>query len=353
MRRARNLASVAVAAALACGGCAASHGGEPGSTAYTLDPTAGPEALIALADSAIAAAEPELARRALARAADLAPSNSSVHTAYGRYYTAVYRYKDAKGEFERAALLDPSSAEPHYWLGMAYLKAGSKDQAFRSLSNALRLDPTHAGALAAIRPLLEDRYRAAGVPPEYASIPEHSTISRADLGVMLAVELGLDPDRSVWRADQAYRTDWPAIDAAWGARWLRVSVARGWISPFADGGLHLDDPVTRGALALTIAQIRSRSPVAARADSAAAREGGTVPAVSATVEFSDIGRRHYLWKAAAVATELGLPMRDAGRFEPQSFATGWESLRALRGLARATGATPIVSGEPGEVPLVK
>ncbi len=349
-----------MALALAGGGCAGSGGGS-GSAKASIDPTAGPDALVSLADSAIAAGEPELARRALARAAELAPQSASVRTGYGRYYTAVYRYKDAKTEFERASELDPKSPEPHYWLGMAYLKAGSKDQAFQALSRALTLDPTHAGALDAIRPLLEDRYRAAGIPPEYASIPERSTVSRGELGVMLAVELGLDPDRAIWRADQAYRTDWPAIDSAWGSRWLRVSVARGWTSPLADGSLHLDDPVTRGALALLIAQVHSHSVVFASADSArSAAAGGAgassspvTPSIPAAGDFPDVGRRHYLWKAAAVATELGLPTRDGGRFEPQSFATGWESLRALRGLARSMGAMPIVSGEPAQVPLVK
>jgi hypothetical protein len=340
-----------VALALAAAGCAGSGGSGGGSAAVAIDPTSGPEALVALVDSAIAAAEPELARRALARATELAPSSATVHSATGRYYTAIYRYKDAKTEFEQAAALDPGSAEPHYGLGVAYLKAGSKEQAFRSLSEALKRDPTHARALAAIRPLLEDRYRAAGVPAEYASIAERSTVSRGELGVMLAVELGLDPDRTVWRADQTYRTDWPAIDSAWGSRWLRGSIARGWLSPLADGELHLDDPVTRGAVALLVARVHARSATTVRADSlGAGGTAGPAPAIAipAAAEYADIGRRHYLARAAAVAGELGMPPRDGARFEPQAFVTGWECLRTLRGLARSMGAVPIVSAEPSE-----
>ena len=188
-------AAAGLALALAAAGCAGSGGG--GSAEIAIDPTAGPGALVALSDSAIAAAEPQLALRALTRAAELAPSSAGVHCGYGRYYTAVYRYKDAKTEFERAAALDPSSPEPHYGLGMAYLQAGSKEQAFRSFAEALKLDPGHAGALAAIRPLLEDRYRAAGVPPEYASLAEHATVTRGELGVMLAVEAGMAGQSSV------------------------------------------------------------------------------------------------------------------------------------------------------------
>jgi Tfp pilus assembly protein PilF len=343
--------------ALMMAGCAGSKGGGAAAPpASSVSRAAGPDELIALADSAIAAAEPETARRALARAVELAPQSAAVHVAYGRYYTAILRYKDAKAEFDRAAALDPSSPEPSYWLGLAYLKAGEKQQAFRSLSQALRLDPSHAAALEALRPLLEDRYHAAGIPVEYATLPGRSTITRGELGVVLAVELGVDPDRSAWRSDQMRRTDWAVLDHAWGPRWLRASVARGWVAPLADGDLHLDDPVTRGSLALSLAEILAASPAPARADSAGSssftRISGSGSAV-APAEFPDLGPRHYLGRAAAGAVRLGLPVRDGGRFEPQAFVTGYEALRAVRGLALAIGATPIVSGEPDAPALVK
>ena len=197
--------------ALVLAGCAGSRpeGVEPEAK---IDPNASPAALIALSDSALAMAEPALARRALERAASLAPKSAEVRLGYGRFYTAIQRYKDAKTEFERAESLDPSSPEPAYGLGLAYLKAGQQDLAFASLSRALRIDPMHAGARSAIRPMLEDRYRRAGVPAEYASIPERSSVSRGELGVILAVEAGLDPDRVSFHADAPYRVDWPAID---------------------------------------------------------------------------------------------------------------------------------------------
>src|SRR5439155_17800610 len=82
-----------------------------------IDDRAGPDALLALADSAVAAAEPDLARRALERAVQAAPQSAAVHLGYGRYYTAILRYKDAKAELDRAAELEPASPEPAYWLG--------------------------------------------------------------------------------------------------------------------------------------------------------------------------------------------------------------------------------------------
>lgn len=351
----RSMLGVSVLA-LALTGCAGSKpkpAPDEGASAWHLSDKIGPDSLVALADSAIRAAEPDFARRALLRAADLDPQNPRVRVGLGRYYTAILRYKDAKTEFDRAAALEPESPEPPYWLGVAYLKAGEKDDALAALNRALRLDPTHAGAREAIRPLLEERYKGAGVPPDYATIPEHTTISRGELGVMLAVEMGLDPDHITWRTDATHRTDWPGLDEAWGSRWVRAAVASGWIAPLADRDLHLEDPVTRGALAITITEVATMSATHAKADSA----GASAPAITArsatATVFPDLGPHHYLGHVAAEAARFGLPLRDGGRFEPQSFATGLEALRAVQGLAHWMGAHPAVSGGPDGSSLVK
>lgn len=330
--RAARMASFVLAAALpvvaGCGGARSAGDARPA----VLDPTAGPQALVALADSAVKTGDADLARRALTRASEIAPSDPRVRLAYGRYYTALRRYGDAKVEFERAATLDPTNPEPSFELGLAYLEAGERASAHRAFLRALRLDPSHAGAIEALRPILEERYKAAGIPGEYATLPARPTMSRGELGVVLAVELGVDPDRITWRSD-ARRTDWPALDSAWGSRWLRASVARGWIAPFADRNLHLDDPVTRGALAILVSELLARSPAAP-------------PDTAPIASFPDLGARHYLGLAASRASRLGLPVRDGGRFDPQALATGSEVLEAARGLARRTGALPVVSTEP-------
>lgn len=329
--RAALLAPLVAAMALAsgCGGAGTAGGARPAA----VDPSATPASLVALADSAARAGDANLARRALERASEIAPADPAVRLGYGRYYVALRRYADAKAEFERAASLDPQSPEPHVQLGLAYLAAGERTEGHRSLARALRLDPDHAEALAAIRPILEERYRAAGIPARYAELPARPTVSRGELGVILAVELGVDPDRVTWREDAARRTDWPALDAAWGSRWVRASVARGWIAPFADRNLHLDDPLTRGALAVLVSELLLRSP-AARGDSVT------------EVTFTDLGPGHYLGLAAGRASGLGLPARDGGRFDPQALATGSETLAVVRGLARRVGALPVVSAEP-------
>lgn len=321
-------ASVA-ALALLLAGCA---GGRASSVRPGGASASNPAALIAEADSAIARADAAAARRALDRALAIAPDSAPVHLARGRFFTAIRRYKDAKGELDRAAALDPRSAEAHYLLGVAYLAGGDREEARSSFARALELDPGHARARQALAGLLESRYVAAGIPGDYANLGGHPTISRGELGVILAVELGADPDRNTWRSDDVQRVNWPDLDRAWGGRWLRASVVRHWIEAFPDGSLHLDDPMTRGQLAILLA----------RMDAASGRWSGARP----DTVFRDLGPRHYLARAAAEAVRLGLPLRE-GRFEPLAAVTGDETLRSVRGLARRMGAVPVVRAEPG------
>jgi DNA-binding SARP family transcriptional activator len=338
------MGTLVVAAWLAGSGCGGSGGGGGSGTRPELGSGVDVPGLVALADSAVARGDAETARRALDRAIAKSPDDPSVRLARGRFYTAIRRYSDAKTEFDRAAALDPASPEPHYQLGLAYLAAGERDRARASLERAVALDPGHAGAREALSPLLAARYEAAGIPGDYPRLVERPTLSRGELAVALSVELGADPDRNVWRSDEAARMDWPELEAAWGSRWVRAAIARKWIAPYADGALHLEDPVTRGSLALVLSRIVERTPASA-ADSAGGSGGAGVPPRS-TATFPDLGSRHYLGPAAERAVRLGLPTREGGRFEPLAVVTGLEMFRAVRGLARALGASPVVSSEP-------
>lgn len=278
-------------------------------------------------------ADPETARHALARALELRPESAPAHDAMGRLHAATRRYADAKIEFDRAAALDTLSAEPLYHLGLAYQQAGDAARAADAFTRALRRDPTHAPSLQALGSFQDSRYRAAGLPDGYPALRAHPSVSRGELGVMLAAELGADPSRPGWRGGITRPSDTVEARGAWGEPWLRVAMARGWIDPFPDGSYHLGDPVTRGALALLVTEI-----------------AGGRTADPATDPFPDLGRRHYLARAAVQSVSLGLPLRD-GRFEPWASATGMETLSTLKGLATRIGADPIVPAEqrPGDV----
>lgn len=331
MGSARRLALAALLGAL-CGGAIAGCGGSGAARPEALSSTT-PATLIALADSAVAAGDANTARRALDRALALAPEDPSVHLARGRFFTAIRRYKDAKAEFDRAAKLDSRSPEPAFQLGRAYQHAGQRDSARIAYTRALGLDPRHAAARDSLAGLLRGRYEAAGVPGDYPVLGGKPTVSRGELAVVLAVELGADPDHISWRSDDAPRTSWPELDQAWGARWLRASLMRRWIPLLPDGSYHLDDLVTRGQLALLLSRV--------------AAESGRIGTLGADTSFADLDVRSYLARPAARSYRLGLPLREGGRFEAPAAATGDEVFRAVRGLARWLGATPVVRVEGG------
>lgn len=341
MRRAagrlhRAILPAALAAALAATlpGC----GGGAGSSVHVADvaENAPLSFLVASADTALAMGDSETAHRLLLRAGRAAPESAIVHLGLGRLQTALRRYKDAKESFGHAAALDRGSPEPAYWLGRAYQQSGDLGAAAESYSLALRLDPNHRAAAAALVPILGARYEAAGIPGDYALLRGRTTLTRGELAVVLAVELGADPDRAVWRSDAALSGGEEAFVAAWGGTWARAAASREWIAPFADRKYHLDDPVTRAALALTIASVERRWGPAT----------GEAPPESSAIGFPDLGARHYLYHAATRATLAGLPGRgEDGRFEPWASATGSEVLQAIRGLARHLGASPVISSE--------
>ena len=293
--------------------------------------------------TSLALADAESARRAFLRAVELDPGLAAAHVGLGRYHAAIRHYKDAKEEFDRAAALDTLSPEPLYRLGLAYAEAKQTKLAAEALTRALARDPAHAPSLEALSALSESRYLAVGLPAGYAALPAHSSVSRGELGVMLAAELGANPDRPSWHGAKEYPSDTDEARGAWGERWIRVSLARGWLAPFPDGSYHLGDPVTRGALALLIAGIENTWPESA---------GGSRNAPGPD-QFPDVGSRHYLFRSAKEAARIGLPLRPEGRFEPWASATGSEALAALKGLARGLGVEAVLPEEPGVRNMVK
>jgi len=282
-------------------------------------------------------AEPETARRSLARAVQLNPQSAEAHDALGLLHLATRRYMDAKTEFDRAAALDTMTAIPLYHLGQAYAQAGDSTRAAEAFARALKRDPNHEPTLAALGTTLDSRYRAAGLPEGYPLLRGHPSVSREELGVMLAAELGVDPERPSWRSGTNRASDTEEARGAWGERWLRAAIERGWITPFPDGSFHLGDPVTRGSLALLVAEIAGRAKPSA---------------APATDPFPDLGRRHYLARAASEAVAMGLPTRGL-RFEPSASVTGAETLAVLRGLGKRLGVAPVVGEEPAPGDVVK
>jgi len=86
------------------------------------------------------------AREAIAKALELDPKSSQAYLARG---VGNYYLPDALGggvslaipDFRKAAALDPASAEPCLWLGLALRKEHHNAEARQAFENAVRLDP--------------------------------------------------------------------------------------------------------------------------------------------------------------------------------------------------------------------
>lgn len=327
--------------ALALGGCAGSRPApSPGPAG------AGAATLVALGDSAFASLDRGRARSYYERARDEAEQEGDravearALVGVGRYLAAARRYHDARVAFERAASLDSTSAAPYFYLARAAMDLNDEKLAIRSLGQGLRRDPGDARSQALLQSLARSRCAAAGLPPEYAERLTRSVVTRGEMGVMIAVELGLDPDRLGWASDRPQVIVPPEVEGAWGAPWLRASVLLGYLRPFPDRSLHLSDPVTRRGLALIVAGLeRSLGtrgiPPMAPSDSSAGS-----PAPEPPPALPDLGPGSYLRRAAARAVRLGLPTHSSGAFDPDASASGTDILRVLDRLSRLAGRTP-------------
>lgn len=309
----------------------------------------------------MAAREPSRARALYERARTIASrtgdraAEARAEVGLGRYLAAARRYHDARVRFEQAAGLDTLSAAPFYYLARASLDLGDEVLAVRSLARGLRREPEDPSSVALFQSVARSRCAAAGLPADYAALPMSKSVTRGELGVMIAVELGLDPERLGWASDGPDMVVPPEVDGAWGARWLRASVLRGYLRSFPDGSLHLEDPVTRGQLALTLAVLerglgtRDRSFNPVPSDSADL----SLPAAEPSPTLPDLGPRSYLRRAAARAVRLGLPTHAGGAFDPAASASGAEVMRVLDRLARMAGRSSSLPPELREALVVQ
>src|SRR5206468_729981 len=124
---------------------------------------------------------------------------------------------DARSAYARAARAAARAGSKPLEI-RAQLGAGLTSLALadaESPPRALARDPGHAPSLEALSALSESRYLAAGLPEGYAALRAHSSVSRGELGVMLAAELGADPERPSWHGAKEYPSDTEEARGAW------------------------------------------------------------------------------------------------------------------------------------------
>jgi Flp pilus assembly protein TadD len=88
--------------------------------------------------------QPERAIEYLQRAAELAPSNPTIHEELSHIYAAQPDLMKAQAELEKAIALAPNVSSLHYQVGQLYRKQGLADQARKEFALTAKLSGSHS-----------------------------------------------------------------------------------------------------------------------------------------------------------------------------------------------------------------
>jgi tetratricopeptide (TPR) repeat protein len=130
-------------------------------TAVRLDPK-NAEAELALTNAQWLAGMKEQARAGFHRLLQRYPRNAQIYVAYADFLSSAGPQDTAHltGLMKTAASLDPSLAEPHYYLGNLALSNGKLDEAMQQLEMAVQLDPSSSKAHFALSRALRQQGRS-------------------------------------------------------------------------------------------------------------------------------------------------------------------------------------------------
>ncbi|HWN06010.1 MAG TPA: tetratricopeptide repeat protein [Steroidobacteraceae bacterium] len=104
-----------------------------------------PDALIGLAAALADGGKPVEAERTFERAIAMQPRYAASHVEYGSFLFRQGRALDAIAPWQRATVLEPDNPSAFNNLGVAYLYAGSFEQAAEAFSRSLAIEPTRSG----------------------------------------------------------------------------------------------------------------------------------------------------------------------------------------------------------------
>jgi tetratricopeptide (TPR) repeat protein len=100
--------------------------------------------------------QPEEAISYLTRAAELAPSNPTVHEELSHVYAAQQNLPGAQAELEKAIALAPNISSLHYQLGQIFRKQGQADRAQKEFEQTARLSGSHSSEKTPNPPSIRD-----------------------------------------------------------------------------------------------------------------------------------------------------------------------------------------------------
>jgi len=244
------------------------------------------------------------------------------------------RYDEAAAIYRQAIATSPDSSFLYRDLAAVEQRAGQSASALEHYRKAIELDANDARSHAGIGAILESqgdvmgaisayekahaidanevpesvmaRLRAAAVlakqPAEYRAIPEHQTITRADVAALIGVRLEALLARAQPR--QAIITD---IRGNWAQDWITPVVRAGVMDTLPNYEFEPNRQVRRAELATTVSRL-------------AGLIGAMKPQLaskwqSARVTINDVGTTHLSYPAVSTAVASGVMSLSNGDFD--------------------------------------
>ena len=216
---------------------------------------------------------------------------------------------------QQAASLDPSDARALV-LTAEILEAG-RDWAKAAEAYAAANTVEPSDALAARIAQMREKAAFEAMPPEFRSIEESPTITRAQLAALLGTRLGdllrRAADRPVVVTDGR---------SNWAAPWIQSVTRAGVMEPFPNHTFQPNATVSRGDLAQAVSRVLTL--IGAEKPRLAARWRDPRP------KFTDVGPAHLMYPAAARAVSAGvMAVLEDDTFQLTRPATGPEARDAV------------------------
>jgi tetratricopeptide (TPR) repeat protein len=249
------------------------------------------------------------ARRLLEDALARSPASGLIMLELARVEIEAKNLDTAEQRARQAIEAQPGDAEAHAALGAVLTAAGRTVEAAAAFSRAAEIDPRPEWR--ARSDTLREVADLAALPPEFGTIENAETLTRAQvaafIGVRLKALLGAAPSRGAVVA-----TD---IRSHWAAPWILPVTQTGVMGVFANHTFQPSATVRRSDLADVAVELVSLAGSRRPADLARWQ--------AARPRFEDVSTAHLSYRSAALAVAAGaMRTHDGSRFDPTGPATG-------------------------------
>jgi tetratricopeptide (TPR) repeat protein len=249
------------------------------------------------------------ARRLLEDALARSPAAAPILLELARTELAAKNLDAAERHARRAVETQPADAEAHATLAAVLETSGRLTEAADAFDEAAGIDPRSEWRAKSRE--LRDTAELANLPPEFGTIEQAPTVTRAQVAAFIAVKLKTLLDAAPRRMD-VVATD---VRSHWAAPWILPVTQTGVMDVFANHTFQPAATVRRSDLAEVAVELVALAESDRPADLARWRE--------VQPRFEDLSTSHLSYPSAALAVAAGvMTTQEGGRFDPTAPATG-------------------------------